>query len=63
MIILMVLLGSVGREHSNGGFVVDFDVKVAYLDSPWAAEFGKLIGILHGDREDLTGEFSFYRPF
>ena len=38
---------------------MDFDLKVAFLDSPWAADFGRLIGILHGDREEAAGEFSF----
>ena len=42
---------------------MDFDPKVAFLDSPRAAEFGKPIGILHGNREEAAGEFSFYRPF
>ena len=45
---------------------MDFDLKsqtIAFLDSRWAAEFGKLIGILDGDREEAAGEFSFYRPF
>ena len=40
-----------------------FDLKIAFLDSPWAAESSKLIGILDGDREELNGEFSSYRPF
>ena len=59
MITLMVLVDSIWRELSNGGFIVDFDLKVAFLDSPWAADFGRLIGILHGDREEAAGEFSF----
>ena len=42
---------------------MDFDIKVAFLDSPWAAESDKPIGILDGDREEAAGEFSFYRPF
>ena len=42
---------------------MDFDLKVAFLDSPFVAEFGRLISILDGNREELTGEFSFHRPF
>ena len=63
LIILMVLFGSVRRELFSGGFVVDFVLKMPFLDSPWAAESSKLIGSLDGDREELTAEFSFYRPF
>ena len=63
LIILTILLDSLQGELSNGGFIVDFDLKMAFLDSPCAAEFGELIGILHRDWEELTGEFPCYRPF
>ena len=42
---------------------MDFDIDMPFLDSPWAAVFGWLIGILHGDREEAADKFSFYRPF
>ena len=58
----MILLGSVRSGLSNGGLIVDFDLKVAFLDSPRAVESGKPVGILDGDREEADGEFSFYRP-
>lgn len=57
------VLGLLGRELFNGGFIVDFDLKVAFLDSPWAGESSTPIGILHGDWEELAGEISIYRPF
>ena len=63
LITLMVLMGSVWRELSSGGFIVSKTQTIAFLDSPSADEFGKPIGILHGDREEAAGEFSFYRPF
>ena len=42
---------------------MDFDQKLAFLHSPWAAESGKLIGTLDGDWEEAAAEFSFYRTF
>ena len=63
LISMVALLDSVWRDLSNGGFIVDFHLKLAFLDSPWAAESGKPIGILDGDREEAAGEFLFYRPF
>ena len=55
LILFMVLLSSDWRELPNGGYIVDFDLKVAFLDM--------LIGILHGDREEAADKFSFHRPF
>ena len=45
------------------GFIVDFDLKIALLASPRAADSSTPIGNFDGDREELTGKFSFCRPF